>query len=568
MFRKVSVPRFTYLVIAICIMASLLLVACSNSSTTTPVTSKPAVTTTAATVAPTTTKPATTATTAPATSAAATSLTPKTGGILKIGTQTDAVVLGNPPTQTTVQDTITSKTCVEALGRYDANGIMTPWLADSWKTNADAKTITITLKKGITFHDGTPFNAAAVKFNIDRFVAAGRSELPAGTTTTVIDDSTIQMQLTSWDNTAIIGMGYFAGPQISPTAWQKGGTTDAERNAWAVANPVGTGPFMFVSWTKTVKQVYKKNPNYWIKGQPYLDGIEWQFFADDTVMTAAYMNKEIDMIYLLTPIQAKNLTSQGANVVVLNTGLGLQMTSVWYNSILPDSPFTNLAVRQAVCYSIDYKTLVSTVYNNYATGVYEWAVPTSQYFNPDFKGYPYNPDQAKSLLATAGYASGLKTTMLVNNDPTNVAVATAIQAMMAKGGFTVTLDVADNARYRSMTSPGGSFTAMCLASQRAEGDPALFFPRNLSLNGVIMNKTIMHPAAIEDTLTLAKQAPDQATKVAYIKQLQKIMFGDYAIFDPLFVPSGLGAKQAYVRGDGILGIEYTQWTPETAWLNK
>ena len=73
---------------------------------------------------------------------------------------------------------------------------------------------------------------------------------------------------------------------------------------------------MFVSWTKTVKQVYKKNPNYWIKGQPYLDGIEWQFFADDTVMTAAYMNKEIDMIYLLTPIQAKNLTSQGANVVV------------------------------------------------------------------------------------------------------------------------------------------------------------------------------------------------------------------------------------------------------------
>jgi ABC-type transport system substrate-binding protein len=130
------------------------------------------------------------------------------------------------------------------------------------------------------------------------------------------------------------------------------------------------------------------------------------------------------------------------------------------------------------------------------------------------------------------------------------------------------MDVADNARYRTLTSPGGSFTAMCLASQRAEGDPALFFPRNLSESGVIMNKTIIHPAEVEKLLADAKSAPDQATKVAVVQNLQKVLFGDYSIFTPLLVPSGVCAKQSYVKDDGIMIIEYTQWTPESAWLDK
>jgi peptide/nickel transport system substrate-binding protein len=546
-------------------MGSLLMVACSGKSTTTSTTSKPAVTTSQTSTAQpsTTTKPSTTTTTA-----APTTVTPKSGGILRIGTAVDATVLGDPPSQTTVQDGITSKTCLEALGRYDAKGNMIPWLADNWKMDATAKTITLTLKKGINFQDGTPFNAAAAKWNIDRFLAAKRGELPAGTTTAVADDSTVVVTLPTWDTSAIIGLGYFAGPQISPTAFQKAADNDKDRQAWAVLNPVGTGPFTFVSWQKTVKQVYKKNPNYWIKGQPYLDGVEWQFFADDNTMQAAYLSKEIDMIYILSPISAKNLKTQNANITTLNTGLGLQMTSLWYNSALSTSPFANVKVRQAVSYAVNSQSLVDTLLYGYAVPLNQWAMPTSIYFNPSIPGYPINPDKAKQLLAEAGFANGIKTTMLVVNTTDSVAIATALQAMLAKAGITVTLDVAENARYRQLTSPGGSFEGMCLASQRGEVDPALFWPRNLSENGIIMNKTIIHPPEIEQGLLDAKTAPDLASKQKVVANLQKLIFTDYSIFTPLYIPSGICAKQTYIKDDNIMTTEYTQWTPESAWLNK
>ncbi len=556
MYYKGSVSKLIYLTLGMVILVSLLLVACTSSSS--PTSQAPATTQ----AAPATSKLATT------TQAASPSAAVKTGGILKIGAELDAVNLGNPPGQTTVQDTAQSKTCVEALGRYDAQGNMVPWLADNWKIDAAAKTITVSLKKGIVFHDMTPFNAQAVKWNLDHFIAAKRSELPASTNVEVVDDYTVKLTLPTWDNTAIIGMGYFAGPQVSPTAWQKSAATDKDRDAWAVLNPVGTGPFQFVSWQKTVKQVYKKFPNYWQKGQPYLDGIEWNFFADPTVMQAAYLSKEIDVIYLLSPVSAKNLKSQNANIISLASGLGQQMISVWYNSAIPTSPFAKLQVRQAINYAIDPKPIVDTLYYGYATPLTQWAVPSSQWANPDYKGYAYNPDKAKQLLNEAGSA-GLRTKMLVLNTPDTVAVATAIQEMLGKIGMTVDMDVSDNARYRQLTSPGGSFEAMCLASQRAsEVDPAAIFPRNLSETGVIMNKTIIHPPEIEKGMVDAKAAPDQAAKVATIRNLQKLIFGDYAIFTPLLVPSGIAAKQTYVKDDGLMTVEYTQWTPETAWLNK
>jgi ABC-type transport system substrate-binding protein len=143
---------------------------------------------------------------------------PRYGGILKIGTAIDSNVLGYPPGMLTTQDFVTSKTCIEALARYDDKGLMVPWLAESWKTDAKTKSITLKLKKGIKFHDGTDFNAAACKWNIEKFIGAKRAEFPGVTSIDIVDNYTLKITLAEWDNTAIIAMGYFAGPQISPTA--------------------------------------------------------------------------------------------------------------------------------------------------------------------------------------------------------------------------------------------------------------------------------------------------------------------------------------------------------------
>lgn len=516
--------------------------------------------------APATTAPSEGATAVPATPAPAATTGPKYGGILKISTSGDATGLGYPPKMLTTYDFVTSKTCIESLARYAPTGEMVPWLAEEWKTDANAKTITVSLKKGIKFHDGTDFNAQSCKWNMDKFVGAKRAELPGVTSVDVVDDYTVRISLAAWDNTALIGMGYFAGPQISPTAWQKGGATDSERDNWAINNPVGTGPFQFVSRQKDVKQVYKKFDGYWQKGKPYLDGIEWDFIVDPTVASASFKTKDIDVLWSLTPLVAKDLKSSGFNITELKTGMGLVMQGIMPNS-LPGSPFESIQARQAISYALDSKAIVDTQFYGFAVATQQWGVPNGYWANPDFKGYPYDPDKAKQLVTEAGFPDGIKTKMLVNNTPENVAVATAIQDMLAKANITADLDVADNSRYRQLTSQT-TFEGLCYASYRADSDLALVMPRNLSAHGTIMQKSIVHPDEIENLLTEAKQAPDQETKRAKVRELQHIVFEKYCIFSPMYVLSGLAAKQSYIKNDGMMTVELTQWTPEDAWLDK
>jgi peptide/nickel transport system substrate-binding protein len=493
---------------------------------------------------------------------------PRYGGILRIGTVTDANVLGYPPAINTAIDNLTARTSIETLGRYNSQGQMMPWLAESWKTDPKAKTIILKLRKGVKFHDGTDFNAAACKWNIEKFINAKRAEFPPVTSIDIVDNYTLRINLVEWDNTAIIGMGYFAGPQISPTAWQKSGATDQARDDWAKSTPVGTGPFQFVSRQRDVKQVYKKFDGYWQKGKPYLDGIEWIFIADPMVLQAAFMAKELDLIWAVPPLAAKDLKASGANITELKTGLGLMMIGIMGNSAQPDSPFAKLKVRQAISYALDRKPIADTVYYGFATAIQQWGMPNSYWTNPAFKGYPQDPNKAKQLVAEAGYPQGIKTKMLVLNVPEYVAAATAVQGMLAKAGINADLDPADNARFRQLTSQT-NFEGLCFATYRAGAeDPALIMPRNLSASGTIMVKSIMHPEKIEKLLTEAKQAPDLKSKRAVIWKLQEATFGEYSIFSPMIILSGLAAKQPYVHDDGMMTVEHTQWTPEEAWKDK
>ncbi len=313
--------------------------------------------------------------------------------------------------------------------------------------------------------------------------------------------------------------------------------------------------------------MYKKFDGYWQKGKPYLDGIEWSFIVDPLVQEASFQRKEQDILYLLTPLMAKDLKAAGSNVVQLKTGMGLLMYGIMANS-LPGSPFADVKLRQAISYAIDAKAIVDSQFYGYGVAAQQWGVPNGYWANPKFTGYPYNPSKAKGLVTEAGYANGIKAKLLVVNTPDLVAAATAVQGMLAQANINVDLDVADNTRYRSLTSGTGKFESLCFASFRADSDLAMVMPRNLSAKGTIMIYSIMHPDDLEKLLTEAKQAPDQETKRAKIWEVQTMAFEKYAMFTPLVVPDGLAAKQPYIRDDGMMVVEQTQWTPEDAWLDK
>jgi peptide/nickel transport system substrate-binding protein len=504
-----------------------------------------------------------TPTTAPAPTQAA---GPSPGGVLRVGIGGDARVLGYPPGMLTTQDFVTSKTCVESLGRYDTQGQLLPWLAEGWERDADAKTITLTLKQGIQFHDGTDFNAEACKWNIEKFINAGRAELAGVTSIDIVDDYTIRINLETWDNTGMIGVAYFAGPQISPAAWESAGATDQERDEWCITNPVGTGPFKFVSWEKDVAINFERFDGYWQEGKPYLDGIEWHIIADPTVAQASFLAKELDILWSVAPLAAKEIRAAGFDITELKTGLGLVMNGIMPNSSDPNSPFAKLEARQAISYALDSQAIIDTQLYGFATATQQWGVPNGHWANPDFVGYPYDPAKARQLVTEAGYPDGIQTTILCVNSPDAVAVTTAIQGMLAEAGINAEIDASDNARYRQLTSES-TFEGLCYASYRANSDLAMMMPRNLSANGRIMHKSIIHPEEIEQLLAEAKTAPDEESKQAKIWELQKVVFEEYSIFSPMWVLSGLAAKQPYTRGEGLMEVELTQWTPEDAWLD-
>jgi peptide/nickel transport system substrate-binding protein len=226
--------------------------------------------------------------------AAGTAVTgPDYGGILRYAHRLDADTL-YPHHNTTAYNYNEMHTFFEALVKVDSDGNFLPSLATSWEIAEDGKDIIFDLRKGVKFGDGTDFNAAAVKYNHDRImdpdtISPQRGYIvPPLTAVKVLDDHKVRFQV---DKPFRPLMGILIdrpGWIASPTAIEKYGE-DFGRN------PVSTGPYEFVEWSPGQRVVYKKNPNYWGEGLPYLDGILWLDVPDVTIQIAMVRTDEIDM---------------------------------------------------------------------------------------------------------------------------------------------------------------------------------------------------------------------------------------------------------------------------------
>ncbi len=486
---------------------------------------------------------------------------PKQGGILRIGILQDAASLGDPPSLRSFQDFVIMNTTMESLGRYDTNGRIVPWLAEEFIEDPDNLTLTIPLKQGIKFHDGTDFNAEAAKWNLDRFAEVGRSEFGGISSIDVIDEYTVQITLESWDNTVSVGAGYFAGPMISPTAFE---ANDAD---WAKLNPVSTGPFKLVSWERDSKQVYERNEDYWQEGLPYLDGIEWHIIADPVTAMASFQAGELDAFVAVPGQNASDIEAAGGIILTLPTGIGAAIAGVAGDSAHPDSPFADVLVRQALAHAIDREAILDTLLSGYGTVVNQWALKDSWAFNPDIVGYPYDPDKAIELLTEAGYPDGFETTIWANNRGATPQLATAYQGFLADIGITANLEVVDFSVYNEHVV-NGTWDGIILFSSRVEADAALTMPRVLSANGLLFAKGLMHPDDMETLFATVRSEPDFDTKVGMIHELQRLAFEEYAIINPIYISENLMAKYPYVQGDGLNTTHGSNWTPETTWLDK
>ena len=334
----------------------------------------------------------------------------------------------------------------EPLIRTDENGRLFGWLAESWKISPDKKSITFNLRKGVKFHDGTDFNAEAVKYNLEQSLAAnlpGSFVLKKVSSYDIIDTHTLRMNLTVYDQTLLLRLAQSVIGQISSSTVMKSKTTPEER-------AMGTGPFKFHSWKRDdfIKAV--KNPNYWQKGKPYVDSVTYKCIKDSTAMLMAFKAGEVHIVAPIEPVDVLQLRKEGYDS-------GPQGVT-WIHSIIPDgnnpdSPFADQRVRKALEYAIDRKGFVEGIGMGLYGLSYQMAEPNNPWYDSTLKPYEYNVAKAKQLLAEAGYPNGFKTAF-VTDVRGRKDIIDAVVTYLKEVGIEVTVDVATLPRIMELQQKG------------------------------------------------------------------------------------------------------------------
>ena len=449
----------------------------------------------------------------------------------------------------------------ESLTTYDEKGNIAPKLATEWKTNADEASITWTLRENVKFADGTDFNADAVKRNIEEYQKCQRNETANIESCEVIDDMHIKMKLKSWNSSTLESIGFFVY-YMSPKALED---IESLRNS-----SCGTGPFQVSEFNSGVSVKYVKNENYWQEGKPYLDGVEMYIVDEPTTRASAFEAGEYDIILMNNLTVASDLMNKGKYVVEKNvSGQGLIMTGLIPNSADENSPFADEKVRRAMCYALDTKALCDAFGYGLLTTTDEWASPNAVTYNNEIVTMEYNPEKAKELLASAGYADGFSTTL--TTDAGNKDIFTAAANMLDEVGIHCEINLVDESAQVSLYSTGtwdgimGHFASIA-------PDLGLYMGRHLDEDGAFYAAGIQHPKEAMDLLEAIRVAPTEEEKVELEHEMQKLMYDGetgLAIFGkPIFIQNEPVFKYDYVIDDDRSVYHVGTWNLENCWLNK
>jgi len=307
-----------------------------------------------------------------------------------------------------------------------------PGLATAWEF-VNPNTLVLKLRRGVRFHDGERFDADAVQFNLDRMINLPNSvrklDVQRIKSVEVVDSSTVRINLTAPDGGLTLRLTDRTGMMASPTAVRKLGDGFANQ-------PVGTGPFKFQSMQVTSFARFVRNYSYWGSGLPYLDSILFRVIATEPVMTQGLETGELDFLYVVPLADVARIRRNPNLVYYGSPGSGTFML----NFNVRNAPFNNRLVRQALNYAIDKKAIVDSVLFGEAVPAVSPFAPSRGYaFDPNQKGYPFDPARARQLLAQAGYPNGFEMGLNFINRTTDARLAEAIQGFWGDIGVRLAL---------------------------------------------------------------------------------------------------------------------------------
>jgi len=462
-------------------------------------------------------------------------------------------------------------------------------LVIKWTVSKDGKVWTFLLRKGVKFHDGTRFNAEAVKFNIDR-MKADKPKTMYGSRITfaidkveVVDELTIKMYLNQKLGPFIHIMGDFMGAMVSPESVKKYGA-DVGRH------PVGTGPFKFVKWVTGNSVELEAFKDYW-GGRPPLDGIIFRFAADSNARINMLQTGEVDMA-LNIPIQDhERLSKAGFDIA---TWPSCEIMRLWLDCAVP--PTNDVRVRQAIKMAIDSEGMTRDIYQGKAK------VADSDISSFSFGYYPadphrYNLEKAKMLLTEAGWIDkggyrekdGKKLALKIYSPPAGYHLMggealLAIQESLRLVGFDSTVSISD---YSSFVAEryGKTLEQRVQDEKNEKRGDAHFVDWGSRTEAFFTLKTRIHSRSwypdktgdglfyrnteLEELVDKSELELDSQKRFELYKKIQIILAHDTPLVS-LWAPHKTIAKKKYVQGLQYrpVSAEIDHMDARKAWLDK
>jgi len=469
---------------------------------------------------------------------------------------------------------IVARAVFDTLTTWNAEGEAVPFLAESVEPTDQAMTEwEITLRPGVTFHDGTALDAEVLKENIDHL----RESPTVGAALAVID--TVEV---SGDLSVLVATSQPFGIMREALTGQAG--TIASPKMWETPEggrvPIGTGPFVFREWEPSRRLIVDKNPDYWREGLPYLEEIEFQITTDSQTRATAMTTGTVDMLEAQEAGLVNRLidgAADGSYQVLTNTELEGSKSLLIFNAT--KAPFDDLEVRRAITMGIDTQALSTGASEGLNTPARSMLSTDSPYFS-DAEYPSYDPDAAKAIIDEYEAANGPISFQLNSPpDPEITVTAQAIQSQLADIGVDLKVNGIDQTSLivAAVTGTYDSTLFRLFGSPVPDAQTAFISPEtNLPVGQVSLNIAHLDDPPTGAAIDELFAAADPAAKGAAYTKLQDAVASSLPFVYLLEVTSAIAADNS-VRGfdswtlpDGSPGLSQSETVPMLAqiWVDR
>ncbi|MBO3743793.1 ABC transporter substrate-binding protein [Actinoplanes flavus] len=510
---------------------------------------------------------------------------PVSGGSLTWAVETEPITF-NPHQYAQAKARLLVWNTFEALLTHDDKGGHLPWLATGYETSPDGRTYTFKLRTDVSFTDGTRFDAAAVKANVDQFAVEGYNPTVAAVQlrnldrVEVIDPATVAFHLERPDVLLLDFLSSPQGAQVSPKSLKEAKNLKAGGPELA-----GTGPFVLDRYTAGQEVHFTRNPAYqWAPanaghtGPAYLDEITYRFLKEPSVRVGALTSGQVQVIEGVPATDEALITGNDRLTFArgLNSGSAY---SYYFNTA--HAPFDDIRVRRAFREAVDVDAVLQGVYRGSATRAWSVIGPTSPFYDKSLeKTYGGDAAEANRLLDEAGWttrdADGFRTkdgkrltVRLVQSAPfvrdRRDVLAQAVQAAVKQSaGIDLNVALVDQGAATQALADGAYEV---FDNSRADTDAGAALNLLLHSAGAI-NRTGVKDPELDRLLEEGQASTDQAARNGTYQRVQRLTVTDQALILPLYAPADQVAAAATVGG---LGFEPTAGVPGSAyhlWLGK